>query len=216
MTAADPVRDAFLGAATVVRPLLADHDTAQRWQEPSVLPELAIGALAAHTARAVIVVGQYLDGTPPEPGIALATAPDYYVQVGVTDTLDDAANVAVRKRAARLAGDGPHELLRHFDHACGALATRLAQEPPDRSLRVAADIPMLLDEYLVTRILELVVHADDLGCSLGVETAAFSPVALACTIGCLLEIARLRHGDLAVIRAMTRRERDATAALRVL
>ncbi len=32
----------------------------------------------------------------------------------------------------------------------------------------------------------------------------------------LVDVARLRHGDLAVLRALTRRERDAASALRVL
>lgn len=215
MSSVNPVREAFLGAAAVVRPLLAAHDTGQRWQEPSTLAELSIGALAAHVARAVVVVQQYLDSTPPEPGTDLATAPDYYVRVGVGPALDDPVNIGVRKRAARLAGDGQHELLRRFDEVSTGLATRFTHEPPDRALHVADDIPMLLDEYLVTRIVELVVHADDLGYSLGVETAPFAPLALACTIGCLVEIARLRHGDLAVIRSMTRRERDPADALHV-
>jgi hypothetical protein len=35
-------------------------------------------------------------------------------------------------------------------------------------------------------------------------------------IDTLVEVARLRHGDTAVLRALARRERDSVAALRVM
>ncbi len=35
-------------------------------------------------------------------------------------------------------------------------------------------------------------------------------------IEALVDVARVRHGDLAVLRALTRRERDSSEALRVL
>jgi hypothetical protein len=63
---------------------------------------------------------------------------------------------------------------------------------------------------------ELVVHIDDLAVSVGRPTPDLPATATACTIGCLLEIARTRHGDLAVVRALSRRERDPISALRVL
>jgi hypothetical protein len=74
---------------------------------------------------------------------------------------------------------------------------------------------MTLDEYLRTRVVELVIHGDDLASSVGL---AFGPVAsdLATTaISTLVEVARVRHGDMAVLRALTRRERDSVQALRV-
>ena len=75
---------------------------------------------------------------------------------------------------------------------------------------------MLLDDYLITRLLEVVVHTDDLAVSLGIEPPDFPRPATAAVIDCLLEVARRRHGDIAVVRAFTRRERDRPEALRVL
>jgi hypothetical protein len=43
-----------------------------------------------------------------------------------------------------------------------------------------------------------------------------SPVATGLVIATLVEVARIRHGDAATIRALTRRERDTVDALRVL
>ncbi len=47
------------------------------------------------------------------------------------------------------------------------------------------------------------------------ESPAFPPEALDITIDTLVAIARYRHGDLAVLLALSRRERDTLNALRV-
>ena len=75
---------------------------------------------------------------------------------------------------------------------------------------------MLLDEYLTTRLVEIVLHSDDLAASLGRPEPEFEPDATDRVVGCLIEMAARRHSSLAVIRAMTRRERDLVRALRVL
>ena len=46
--------------------------------------------------------------------------------------------------------------------------------------------------------------------------AEFSVRGLAGHITTLVEVARLRHGDAAVVRALSRRERDTAEALRVI
>jgi hypothetical protein len=75
---------------------------------------------------------------------------------------------------------------------------------------------MLLDDYLPTRLVETVVHADDLAVSTGAARVDFDPRAFDVVIDVLVGTARGRHGDLAVVRALTRRERDDVEALRVL
>jgi hypothetical protein len=75
---------------------------------------------------------------------------------------------------------------------------------------------MTLDEYLRTRVVELVVHADDLAASVGVEPVPPQPATTAVAIDVLVGVARIRHGDMAVLRALARRERDTVRALRVL
>ena len=76
-----------------------------------------------------------------------------------------------------------------------------------RRSRCSASRSMSLDEYLVTRLLELVVHLDDLAVSLGVDTPAVDAQAVDLVTQCFLGVARIRNGDVAVIRALARRER---------
>jgi hypothetical protein len=73
---------------------------------------------------------------------------------------------------------------------------------------------MRLDDYLVTRIVELAVHADDLATSVGLESS-LPPAALAMAVHSLVDVVRVRHGDLAVLRALSRRERQTPELLRV-
>jgi hypothetical protein len=60
--------------------------------------------------------------------------------------------------------------------------------------------------YLATRVVELVVHADDLACSVDLE-ARPPQAAIEIAIQTMVDAARLVHGDVAVLRALTRRER---------
>ncbi|MFE7358222.1 hypothetical protein ACFU8Q_35190 [Streptomyces sp. NPDC057543] len=68
------------------------------------------------------------------------------------------------------------------------------------------------DDFLVTRMLELgAVHMDDLAVSVGVTTqdlpdAAFDPVLVL-----LARLAAGRHGQAALLRALTRTERASAA-----
>ena len=72
-----------------------------------------------------------------------------------------------------------------------------------------------MDDYLVTRVVEIVVHTDDLSASVSIPTPHFDASTVNLAIDCLMDVARLRHGDMAVLRALARRERDQVEALRV-
>ena len=55
---------------------------------------------------------------------------------------------------------------------------------------------------------ELVVHADDLAVSVGATAPAVSEAAAVAAIDALVTTARAAHGDIAVLRALARRERS--------
>ena len=74
-----------------------------------------------------------------------------------------------------------------------------------------------LREYLRTRVLELVVHGDDLVCSVpGLAAPDPPPGSLEVSLAVCLELAQARVGGLAALRAFTRSERALPGALRVL
>lgn len=211
-----PVRRIFLHAVGCVRDLLDEPALAERWDRPSALEEFSVAGLAGHLLRATSTVETYLDGEEPAPA-PLASAPEYYA--GLLDQLaggvDAPLNRSVRERGLAEAGTGPADLSGRWDATAARLAGRLGEVGPDRRVAVLGGTVMGLDDYLVTRIVELCVHGDDLAVSLDVAPPPFASEATGVCIAALVGVARLRHGDGAVLRALTRRERDVASALRI-
>lgn len=203
----------FLSAADSARPLLDLPDLGERWHRSSALERMTIGELAAHLCRAVTVVTRYLDTDAPPP---FQDAPGYFLTIfPEADTdLDSDMAAGVRARAAEEAGRGPEGIRTDWDRAREELAIRLGTREPGRGIAVRCS-SMRVEDYLITRLVELVVHADDLAASLGVASPRFDPAVTDTVIDCLFRIASRRHSPAAVIRAMSRTERGDPDVLRV-
>ena len=210
----DPRRQAFIECSEIALALLRSPEIKKRWGEPSALPEFSLRGLAGHLVRGTGSVKAYLDrGEPEEEPISHAA---YYAAAIDVSDIDAPLHVAVRERGEEQAAAGHAALVELHEAELKHLQRRLAGEPEDRRVKVFKDLVLLLDDYLVTRIVELTVHIDDLAVSAGLPTPELPPIAMELAIGNLVEVARLRHGDLAVLRALARRERDDVEALRVL
>lgn len=210
-----PARRAFLDAAAQAAALLARPEVAAAWDEPSALPEMTVGALAGHLLRGMATVQIYMDGEAPEPGAEPITAAAYFNKIDLGTDIYNERNTDIRARSVEMAAGGPAAVAAQAQAARDALTKRLTDEPDDRMVKVIGGNVLTLDEYLATRIIELLTHADDLAVSLGIEQLPPSPAAATVAFQALLEVARLRHGDTAVLRALTRRERDEVGALRI-
>jgi hypothetical protein len=156
----------------------------------------------------------YLDAT--EPAGDGISAGSYLHAMIRSVNVDDPGNQAIRARGEEEAAGGPAALAAEARAVSGRLSSRLAGLGSGRRVRVAGGLVMMLDEYLRTRVVELVVHADDLAASIGVELVPPQPATCRVAIDVLVDAARIRHGDMAVLRALARRERGPVEALRVL
>ena len=63
------------------------------------------------------------------------------------------------------------------------------------------------EDFLLTRMLEVVVHADDLAVSVGIDTPTFPAEVFDPVRDLLVRLAVARHGQARVVAALTRRER---------
>jgi hypothetical protein len=205
-------RAAFLEAAAVARQVVASPVVAVRWAEPSALSEMTVGALVAHLARAVTNAERSLEAPEPPPVAAVISAAAYFAAVG--PDLDSRINVRVRATSAEEALVGHRAVLGGMDRGLDRLRTRLEDEPEGRLVTVRDGEVLRLDDYLATRIIELALHTDDLCVSVGRETPELPGIGVA--IQALVDIAAHRHGQLAVLRALARRERDPDQLLRVI
>lgn len=205
-------RTTFLAAASVAVELIGRKDTGDRWADPSSLEGYEVGSLAGHLARAVLTPHWYLDM--PEPAPPTISAAEYFASAGRGgESPEDEAQV--RARGADAAKGGWARLYLDVGRALDHLAARLPGESADHRIP-ALGRALLLDEYLKTRIVELVVHVEDLARSLGLPAPKMPIEATHLAIEVLVDAARVRHGERAVLHALVRRELDAVEALRVL
>ena len=143
---------------------------------PTRLGEWTVRELVAHLAQQVGWVPRHLD-EPPQ-GRAPLSLLQWVAGVGsVAPVLDAAA----REQAAGEFGAGPAQVAALFEAEADALLALLGDEAaadPGRRIEIRLG-SMLLTDMLVTRLMETVVHADDLAHALGIEDFPHDRQALA-------------------------------------
>ena len=208
------MRKLFLACSRAARSLAGAPEVKAGWDEASALERWKVSGLTGHLVRATTSVEAYLDAEQAPEGEAIS--PARYYELILDRDLESTLNVAVRSRGDEMAAEGLAPLLSLWDGTLARLEDRLDYETASRRVRVFDDLVLKLDDYLVTRILEMLVHADDVAVSTGAALPEFPTAAYDLVIGALVDVARLHRGDLAVLRALARRERDEVEALRVL
>ena len=210
------IRTLFSETIDATSPLLAEPALVERFDGPSALAGFSVRGLAGHLLRAMTSVDGYLDRAEPAKGEPISAA-EYYAAILAVDTdINSDLHRSVRQRGEEAAAGPAEEFAAGWNGTAARLRVRLTGADPGRLVQVYGDRVLTLDEYLVTRLIEVVVHGDDLAASLGVPAPPLPPAATGLAVATLVEVARLRHGDGAVLRALTRRERDTVDALRVL
>jgi Mycothiol maleylpyruvate isomerase N-terminal domain len=201
------MRSDFVGAAKVGRDLIAHPRVTETWDDPSALHRMSVGALACHLARQIILVKRALKA--PSATQPLATLAEHYERaLWVGADVDAEINVAIRQGGERVAAAGPDVLLARLDRAIKLLDTAIGGVPDGHQVTPpAGPWSLAFDDFLTTRLMEIVVHSDDLACSVGVATPEVPDGAEQQVLGLLVDLARRRHGAPAVLRALTRRER---------
>lgn len=200
-------REDFLAMARSAAGLVREPAVRGAWGEPSALPKLGVGGLAGHLAHQVLVVPEVLAApATDEPTVPLLE--HYQRSEWIGADLDADINVGIRNRGEQTAAQGPVELAARVDSTIGELAGGLTTVP-DRPVRLAhwGSWSLTLDDFLVTRMLELAVHSDDLAVSVGVPTPELPPGAEHTVIDLLSRLAVRRHGPSNVLRALSRAER---------
>ncbi|MER5749566.1 sterol carrier family protein [Streptomyces sp. NPDC002088] len=146
----DRIRTAALAQFANVRDAVRTL-TPEQFALPTRLGEWTVRDLVAHLGMAVTAVHRALDQ--PEPATADATPLDWPFRTAANSS-------AIADFTQRLAADHP-DLDAYLADVDDSLRTLLAAHPGTRLLATSAGA-MSLDDYLVTRTVELVVHTDDL------------------------------------------------------
>ena len=126
------------------------------WRTPSVLPGWTVAELAQHLATSLRTLHVVLADPSPDQPIPV----DRYVS-----GYAGAAGQIREREVAATAGRDPAEILADLYAEREAAAAAVADPPPARAVRAPRG-PIGPGDWLVTRAIEMVVHADDLSRSL--------------------------------------------------
>lgn len=200
---------AFLAAAQITLDLVADPAVERHWDADSSLERMTVGMLACHLGRQLVRAAEVLPV--PATGPPVDGAADHYRRAPwvLAESLDDPANDRTRDESEAAAGFDA--MVRRCREAFARADVLLRR---DRA-RAVVTIPwqgwsLRRDDFLLTRLVEIVVHADDLACSVDVDTPTFPTEAFAPVLHLLADLATERHGQARLISALARAERTPT------
>lgn len=149
-----------------VSDLLQDLSEAE-FRLPTRCPPWDVKELTAHVWRSLFRIPTVLDADPPAE--ADTDSVSYWRSY---DVPTDAPVIADHARETAAEYETGGALALAFDELCGSMLERARDEEPDRLIEVWWGPRLRLDEFLKTRVLEVVVHGLDLTDALGRDPVA--------------------------------------------
>ncbi len=211
--------DTYLGAVDWVRGILSRPEVAESWANSSSIADYTVGGVAAHAVHGVLWLQQLLQDAEPT-GLRPVELGEFY-GVNRVESTDGPEPLAASLRAAAeaFAQTGPVVVAAACTASRDELVGLLSSASATRAVAVirvpGGQVP--LSDYLRTRILELIVHGDDVVSSVpALHVPDPPPAAVGVSLDVCVQLARARVGDIASLRAFTRAERALPDALRVL
>lgn len=133
------------------------------WSRPTPCPPWSVAELLGH----VLTTVAWLPGmiAAPAPTAATVSAAGYYRPDQRFSPQTNAERIALGRRRAGNAGDGPG-LAAEFGQTWHHVLRLCEAEPPERVVRTRHGDAMLLSDFLLTRIVEVGVHGLDLAAAL--------------------------------------------------
>lgn len=202
--------DEFGSASGAAVELLESAEVAARWREPSACAGFSVGGLAAHLGWQVESARWAVESERPPAGAAVTGVSEHYEKAAwIGAELEAPVNAGIRDRGEERALKGAAEHARLAREARDVLLERFGSLDPAEVIAVPwiEGRAMTVRDVLATRVLELLIHTDDLAVSVGVPTPLACEGAYERVIGLLAGVAVRRHGPLAVLRALSRAER---------
>ncbi|HEX5086742.1 MAG TPA: maleylpyruvate isomerase N-terminal domain-containing protein [Nocardioides sp.] len=204
-----PLADGFETSARLACGLATRPEVTARWTDESACAGMSIGGLANHlVAQVDLAVG--LLSAPPSELAPIPVAEHYRRAAWAHSALDEEANTTIRESADAEAGSGSDALAARAAAGLEALPDALAAadgREPDSVLLPWQGWALTAHDLTVTRLMEMMVHADDLAASTGVETPQFPGDVVAAVLALLAVVAADRHGQTALVRALARPQR---------
>lgn len=201
-------RSAVTAAVDRLTDLVGAREVADAWARESALPGMTVGGLARHLVSQPECAVEFLTA-PGAPDAPVLTLVGHYERVDWLIAPTDAPeNTSIRDDFNQMALAGHAESVEALARAREQLPAAMAGAGSTTYVPWQ-DCALPTDDFLVVRLMEIMVHADDLACSVGVPTPAFSHEVAEPVLALLAALAARRHGQDAVLRTLSRAERAA-------
>lgn len=198
---------AFLSAASTALELASSPQVRDAWDSESACAGMTVGGLVHHllkqagnTERLMSASSVDQEPIPMLEHYARAT----WVresQAGRTDPEQD-------EKDNSAAAAGPDAVLGEAREVLDRLPALLdAPRDPDTVHIAWQGWSLRTEDFLTTRMMEVVVHSDDLAASVGLPTPQFEEGVITPVLGLLSGVAVRRHGQAALVRALSRPQR---------
>jgi Mycothiol maleylpyruvate isomerase N-terminal domain len=195
--------DLFVDGCVQTLPMLRAEPLGARWHAPSVLEQWSNAGLAGHLARSPFNLERAVGNLAGNSEALDAVA---YYAFADPEPPDSPVGRRIREFGDEEAAAGQSVLAQRFADSIEALRRKATPLPVGTRVNMFGRV-LTVDECAVACLLELVVHADDLAASVGVRPPPFSEPIVDLATTTLSRIARIRHGDYAVLRTLSRAER---------
>lgn len=188
--------------------LVGSAAVAAAWDRESSLAGLTVGGLARHLVSQPECAVEFL-ATPGPPDAPVLTLVGHYDRVDwLRAPVGAPENTSIRDDFNAMGSAGPAESVGVLAWSREHLGAAIDAAGPTTYVPWQ-DCSLPTDDFLVVRLMELVVHADDLAYSVGLATPTFSPEVLEPALALLGALAVRRRGQDAVLRTLSRHERSA-------
>jgi hypothetical protein len=199
-------RNVVVHATDLVADLVARPEVPAAWTVGSSCKGMSVGGLTRHLVSQPENVVRLLTTEVPEGAETIAVLEHYARAAWTREDLGGDTNTSIRVNSDELAAEGPDAARELVAGAREQVATALAGAPPTVYLPWQG-WALDTDDFLVTRLMEMVVHADDLAASVAVPVPEFGPGVLDPVFRLLTALSVRRHGQDALVRALTRPQR---------
>ncbi len=201
-------RSAVTATVDQLMDLVGCAEVADAWDRESALAGMTVGGLARHLVSQPECAVEFLSTTGP-PDAPLLTLVGHYERVDwLHAPVDAPPNTSIRDDFNQMGSSGHTESVEVLARSCEQLGAALHAAGPTTYVPWQ-DCTLPTDDFLVVRLMEIVVHADDLAFSVGVAAPAFGPDVLEPVLALLAALAARRRGQGPVLRTLSRHERSA-------
>ena len=201
-------RTALTAAVDQLKDLVGSPEVADAWAQDSALPGMSVGGVTRHLVSQPECAVAFLTAPAPTDAQVLTLIGHYERVDWLHAPVDGPENTSIRDDFNQMSSAGHAESVALLTRSREQLSAAIDSAGPTTYVPWQ-DCALPTDDFLVVRLMEIVVHADDLACSVGVPTPVFTPEVLDPVLALLAALAARRRGQDAVLRALSRHERSA-------